>query len=49
MIDPANEKRLPERMGARKIITLSASQAVPASMSVQVSALIDEAAKAASA
>jgi pimeloyl-ACP methyl ester carboxylesterase len=49
MIDPANEKRLAERMGARKIMTLSASHASLASMPVEVSALIDEAAKATSA
>jgi hypothetical protein len=48
MIDPANERRLAERMGARKIITRSASHASLASMPIEVSALIDEAAKATS-
>lgn len=49
MIAPDNEKRLAERMKAKKIITLKASHASLASMPVEVSALIDEAAKAASA
>ena len=48
MIDPVNEKQLAERMGARRIVTLSASHASLASMPVEVSALIDEAAKATS-
>jgi pimeloyl-ACP methyl ester carboxylesterase len=46
MIAPANEKRMAERMGAKKIITLAASHASLASMPNPVSALIDEAAKA---
>jgi pimeloyl-ACP methyl ester carboxylesterase len=49
MIDPANEKRMAERMSAKKIITLPASHASLASKPVEVSALIDEAAKATSA
>jgi len=49
MIDPANEKRLAERMGARKIVTLSASHASLASMPAEVSAPINQAAKATSA
>lgn len=46
MIAPANEKRMAERMGAKKIITLAASHASLASKPNEVSALIDEAAKA---
>ena len=46
MIAPANEKRMAERMGAKKIITLPASHASLASRPVEVCALIDEAAKA---
>jgi pimeloyl-ACP methyl ester carboxylesterase len=49
MIAPANEKRMAERIGAKKIITLSASHASLASKPVEVSALIDEAAKATAA
>ena len=49
MIAPANEKRMAERIGAKKIITLPASHASLASMPVEVSAFIDEAAKASSA
>jgi pimeloyl-ACP methyl ester carboxylesterase len=49
MIAPANEKRMAERMGAKKIITLAASHASLASVPLPVSALIDEAAKATSA
>ena len=49
MIVPANEKRMAERIGAKKVITLSASHASLASMPVPVAAFIDEAAKAASA
>jgi pimeloyl-ACP methyl ester carboxylesterase len=49
MIAPANEKRMAERLGAKKIITLPASHASLASMPVEVCALIDEAAKASSA
>lgn len=47
MIAPANEKRMAERMGAKKIITLDASHASLASRPLEVSMLIDEAAKAA--
>ena len=46
MIAPANEKRMAERMSAKKIITLPASHASLASLPVEVCALIDEAAKA---
>jgi LytS/YehU family sensor histidine kinase len=46
---PANEKRMAERMGAKKIITLAASHASLASVPIPVCALIDEAAKASSA
>jgi pimeloyl-ACP methyl ester carboxylesterase len=46
MIAPANEKRMAERLGAKKIITLAASHASLASTPIEVSALIDEAAKA---
>ncbi|MEJ0022046.1 MAG: alpha/beta hydrolase [Alphaproteobacteria bacterium] len=46
MIHPDNEKRMAERMGAKKIITLKASHASLASKPKEVSALIDEAAKA---
>jgi pimeloyl-ACP methyl ester carboxylesterase len=46
MIAPANENRMAERLGAKKIITLAASHASLASMPIEVSALIDEAAKA---
>ena len=46
MIAPANEKRMAERMSAKKIITLPASHASLASRPVEVCALIDEAAKA---
>jgi pimeloyl-ACP methyl ester carboxylesterase len=49
MIAPANEKRMAERMGARKIITLAASHASLASMSGEVCAFIDEAATATAA
>jgi pimeloyl-ACP methyl ester carboxylesterase len=49
MIAPANEKRMAERMAAKKIITLAASHASLASVPVPVCALIDEAAKATSA
>jgi pimeloyl-ACP methyl ester carboxylesterase len=45
MIAPENEKRMAERMGAKKIITLSASHASLAAMPDEVCALIDEAAK----
>ncbi len=46
MIDPANEKRMAGRMGAKKIISLNASHASLASQPLDVSMLIDEAAKA---
>jgi pimeloyl-ACP methyl ester carboxylesterase len=46
MITPKNEKRMAERIGAKKIITLPASHASLASMPADVCALIDEAAKA---
>ena len=49
MIAPANEKRMAERMGAKKIITLAAGHASLASMPIPVSGLIDEAANATSA
>jgi len=49
MINPANQKRMAERLGAKKIITLSAGHASLASKPVEVAALIDEAAKATSA
>jgi pimeloyl-ACP methyl ester carboxylesterase len=44
MIAPANEQRMAERMGAKKIITLPASHASLASMPNEVCAFIDEAA-----
>jgi pimeloyl-ACP methyl ester carboxylesterase len=49
MIAPENEKRMAERMGAKKIITLNASHASLASMPVEVFSLIDDAAKATTA
>jgi hypothetical protein len=49
MIAPANEKRMAERMEAKRIITLAAGHASLASAPNPVSALIDEAAKAGSA
>jgi pimeloyl-ACP methyl ester carboxylesterase len=49
MIAPANEKRMAERIGAKKIITLAASHASLASKPNEVTAFIDEAAQAASA
>ncbi len=48
MIAPANEKRMAERMRAKRIVTLAASHASLASKPVEVSALIDEAATATS-
>ncbi len=48
MIDPENEKRMSARIGAKKVITLPASHASLASRPSEVSALIDEAAKATS-
>jgi pimeloyl-ACP methyl ester carboxylesterase len=47
MIAPPNQKRMAERMGAKKIITLDAGHASLASRPLEVSMLIDEAAKAA--
>jgi len=49
MIHPENQKRMSGRLGARKIITLDASHASLASRPREVSALIDEAAKATTA
>jgi len=49
MIHPDNQKRMSGRLGARKIINLSASHASLASRPQEVSALIDEAAKATTA
>jgi pimeloyl-ACP methyl ester carboxylesterase len=49
MIAPANEKRMAERIGAKGIISLTASHASLASMPLEVCALIDQAAKASSA
>jgi pimeloyl-ACP methyl ester carboxylesterase len=46
MIAPANEKRMADRMGAKKIITLAAGHASLASQPGPVCELIDEAAKA---
>lgn len=44
MINPENQRRMAERMKPRKIITLEASHASLASRSIEVAALIDEAA-----
>ena len=44
MIAPANEKLMAERMQPKKIVTLQSSHASLASMPVEVTALIDEAA-----
>ncbi|PCE23761.1 alpha/beta hydrolase [Paraburkholderia acidicola] len=46
MISPANEEMMSARLHARKVITLDASHASLASRPVEVSALIDEAARA---
>jgi pimeloyl-ACP methyl ester carboxylesterase len=46
MIAPANQTRMSDRMGARKVITLAAGHASLASKPKEVAALIDEAAKA---
>jgi hypothetical protein len=46
MIAPENQKRMSDRLGARKVITLAASHASLASMPEEVAALIDEAATA---
>lgn len=45
MIDPANQKAMSDRLGARKIVTLDAGHASLASRPVEVAALIDEAAR----
>jgi pimeloyl-ACP methyl ester carboxylesterase len=47
MIDPGNQKRMAERAGAKKTITLATGHASLASKPIEVAALIDEAAKAA--
>jgi len=44
MISPENQKRMADRLGAKKVITLAASHASLASKPVEVAALIDEAA-----
>ncbi len=44
MIAPDNQTRMSERLGARRVITLTASHASLASKPAEVSALIDEAA-----
>ena len=49
MIHPDNQRRMSARLGARKIVTLAAGHASLASKPVEVSALIDEAAKATAA
>jgi pimeloyl-ACP methyl ester carboxylesterase len=49
MIAPDNERRMAKRMEAKKIIEPPAGHASLASMPIEVSALIDEAAKATSA
>ncbi|MEQ5843922.1 alpha/beta hydrolase [Paraburkholderia acidicola] len=46
MISPANEEMMSARLHARKVITLDASHASLASRPVEVTALIDEAARA---
>lgn len=46
MISPANEEMMSARLHARKVITLDASHASLASRPAEVSALIDEAARA---
>ena len=48
MIAPENEKMMSARLNAKKVITLDASHASLASKPVEVAALIDEAASAAS-
>lgn len=45
MISPQNQERMAARLGARKVITLNSSHASLASRPVDVSALIDEAAR----
>ena len=46
MIAPENQVRMSARMNPRKVITLDASHASPASRAKEMAALIDEAAKA---
>ena len=46
MIHPENQRRMSARLGAKKIISLNASHASLASRPREISALIDEAAKA---
>jgi pimeloyl-ACP methyl ester carboxylesterase len=46
MIVPANQRRMADRIGARKVITLASGHASLASHPVEVAALIDEAARA---
>jgi pimeloyl-ACP methyl ester carboxylesterase len=46
MINPDNQRRMAERLKARKVITLAAGHASLASKPVEVTALIDEAARA---
>lgn len=46
MIAPENQKRMSDRLNARKVITLDASHASLASRPAEVAALIEEAAKA---
>jgi pimeloyl-ACP methyl ester carboxylesterase len=46
MINPDNERRMAERIGARRIVELDASHASPASRPVEVADLIEEAASA---
>ena len=45
MIDPANQKAMSDRLGARRVITLDAGHASLASHPVEVASLIDEAAR----
>ena len=46
MINPQNEKRMSDRLGAKKIITLATGHASLASKPVEIASLIDEASKA---
>ena len=48
MIHPDNQRRMSGRLGAKKVVTLAAGHASLASKPAEVSALIDEAAKATS-
>ncbi|TDG01869.1 alpha/beta hydrolase [Paraburkholderia guartelaensis] len=45
MIDPANQRRMAYRLGAKKIVTLASSHASLSSHPVEVAELIDEAAR----